>query len=357
MKNTESNSLKNNNRCNSIDGLRTIACIGIALMHVRANCSYAIGSAVYNTIIPAFTNFVFLFMMISAFGVCCGYFERMSKGEITPAAFYERRYMKVLPFFAVVCILDFAMGPGLNTLLELAADLTLVFGLLPNGDISVIGVGWFLGTVFVFYMLFPFFCFIMKTKKRAWLAFAISVFYNFACIWYFFDSNHMIEGTGGRAQFIYSAMFFMAGCLVYLYKDSLAKFVKKFRWLMLIICAAFTAAYFLVHINSFVTNICMLLMFESYLIYAAGVDSKLLYNPVTKFVSGISMEIYLCHMVVFRVAEKLGLNYIFGDGWLSYALTCVIVLAGSIVFSLCVKYALKLIGKISGKIKIKLSAA
>lgn len=52
----------------SIDGLRTIAAVGIVMMHMRANNNYEIGGYVYNKIIPSFTNFVFLFMVISAFG-------------------------------------------------------------------------------------------------------------------------------------------------------------------------------------------------------------------------------------------------------------------------------------------------
>lgn len=48
----------------SIDGLRTIAAVGIVMMHMRANNNYEIGGYVYNKIIPSFTNFVFLFMVI-----------------------------------------------------------------------------------------------------------------------------------------------------------------------------------------------------------------------------------------------------------------------------------------------------
>lgn len=43
----------------SIDGLRTIAAVGIVMMHMRANNNYEIGGYVYNKIIPSFTNFVF----------------------------------------------------------------------------------------------------------------------------------------------------------------------------------------------------------------------------------------------------------------------------------------------------------
>jgi len=51
----------------AVDGLRTIACIGIVMMHMATNNEYQIQGFVYQRLIPAFTNFVFLFMTISAF--------------------------------------------------------------------------------------------------------------------------------------------------------------------------------------------------------------------------------------------------------------------------------------------------
>ena len=67
----------------SIDGLRTIAAVGIVMMHMRANNNYEIGGYVYNKIIPSFTNFVFLYMVISAFGMRWGYKEKILKNEKT----------------------------------------------------------------------------------------------------------------------------------------------------------------------------------------------------------------------------------------------------------------------------------
>ena len=63
----------------AIDGLRAIAAIGIVMMHMGVNNNYEIGGYIYNKIIPSFTNFVFLFMVISAFGMCCGYYEKILK--------------------------------------------------------------------------------------------------------------------------------------------------------------------------------------------------------------------------------------------------------------------------------------
>ena len=45
------------------------------------------------------------------------------------------------------------------------------------------------------------------------------------------------------------------------------------------------------------------------------------------------MEIYLSHMVIFRVVEKLKLNRILGNGWLQYIVTSVLVIVGATVFA------------------------
>lgn len=73
----------------SLDGLRAYAAIGILLMHVRANVAVSpIDGFIYGQLIPSLTNFVYLFLMISAFAVCCGYYEKFKTGTITPNAFY-----------------------------------------------------------------------------------------------------------------------------------------------------------------------------------------------------------------------------------------------------------------------------
>ena len=60
----------------SINGLRTAACIGIVMMHVASNSNYSLDGFLSESVIPSFTNFVFLFMAVSAFGMCCGYYEK-----------------------------------------------------------------------------------------------------------------------------------------------------------------------------------------------------------------------------------------------------------------------------------------
>ena len=81
-----------------------------------------------------------------------------------------------------------------------------------------------------------------------------------------------------------------------------------------------------------------------------GLGGGVLSNQFTKFISSISMEIYLSHMVIFRVIERLGFNTIIGNGWGQYIVTVVIVLVITTIFSVVMKKILHLLGeKVSRK--------
>ena len=123
------------NRYEGIDGLKAYAIIGIALMHVLANGEYGIGGFVFEQLIPAFTNLVFLFMMVSGFGMCCGYYQKIVDQKISVEDFYKKRYIKIWPYFALLCALDFIMSPSKESMFDVFANLTLCQGLLPNAKI------------------------------------------------------------------------------------------------------------------------------------------------------------------------------------------------------------------------------
>ena len=195
-------------RYSSLDGQRAFAAIGIAIMHILANIDNEPdkSSFLYGVAIPSLTNFVYLFFMISSFSMCCGYYERMKKGQISMNSFYQKRYQRILPYFAILIIIDFlaphgsnkyelsvmtagtvnSVNPILSQLYESFGDLTLCFNLLPNADIKVIGVGWYLGIVFLFYMLFPFFVFMLDNKRRAWKSAVLTFAFCYIAIDYFF---------------------------------------------------------------------------------------------------------------------------------------------------------------------------
>ena len=315
-------------RYEGIDGLKAYAIIGIALMHVLANGEYGIGGFMFERLIPSFTNLVFLFMMVSGFGMCCGYYQKIIDQKISVEDFYKKRYIKIWPYFALLCALDFVISPSKESLFEVFANLTLCQGLLPNAKISVIGVSWTLAVIFVFYMLFPFFCFLMGNKKRAWGVAVVALVFNWLCSNYF---------NAGRTNIVYDAVYFIAGGLIFLYRKELAEFASKHKIIAGAILLIATVAYFALGGST----LTLLFFCVAALIYTLGCRTGgVLVNPVAKFLGGISFEIYLCHMVIYRVLEKLHLVHLFGNGLLAYIFTAVAVICGSVVFSVCAKWFL-----------------
>lgn len=311
-------------RYDALDGVRTLACIGIVLMHVLANTGYNLSGFIYDKMIPSFTNLTLLFMSVSGFGMCCGYYDRMMSGNIDIVSFYKKRYKKILPFFALLCFMDLIISPSLNSLYEVFANLTLCFGLIPNADITVIGVGWFLGTVFAFYMLFPFFCFLLADKKRAWLALIASYIMNYLCRVYF---------DAGRKSIAYSFIFFMIGGMVYIYKEEIEK-IASMKWISIILLVLSVGIYYFVTD----TTLVILLIGTCILIMSLFISEKgLLINPIMKFIGGISFEIYLCHMFIFRIVEKLHLLDVTDNDYINYILVFIAVFAGATVFAYVAK--------------------
>lgn len=308
-------------RYDAIDGLRAFSTIGIVLMHVLANGRYNIGGFIFDKLIPSFTNLVFLFMIISSFAMCCGYYDKVMDNRISIDSFYRKRYARIWPYFALLCLLDLCLSPSLNSLYEVFANLTLCFGLLPNANIEVIGVGWYLGLVFVFYLIFPFFLFLLSNKRRAWFAFTLAFIFNFICGVYFVEA--------GRTNIVYSMVYLMAGGLIFLYRDELSEKSKRYHWFVLALCLVAVMVYFFIGGTAV-----MLILYSLLLIYAIGVQKQgPLLNPVTKFISGISMEIYLCHMVIYRVLEKMKLIHLFASDVFSYIVVAAGTVIGAVIFA------------------------
>ncbi len=321
----------------ALDGLRAYAAVGIVLMHVRYNVAVRPSvNVLTETVMPWFSDFTLLFMMVSAFSMCCGYYERVKSGAITPQKFYAKRYGRTWPFFAMMVCIAFAMEPSWSTFCQSFANLTMCFNLLPNPDIEVIGVGWFLGTVFTFYMLFPFFTFLLDSKKRGWMVLALSIAFCYIAITYF-GTPEMVVRPVGRYNIVYSAPFFVSGGMIYLYRKGIKAFVERYWAAVLAACVALNVAMFVFPIEgSFILP--NLVVFSAWLIYGIGARDVVLNNRVVKYLSGISMEIYLCHMMFFRVASILHMERFVPQQDVLYVLTCVATLAGAVCFSHVVKY-------------------
>ncbi len=312
----------------SLNGLRTISCIGIVLMHVLANLNYPLKNVFVIKLVNSFTNFVYLFMMISAFSMCCGYYEKIKNNQISLEKFYSKRIKKIVPFFYLLVILELIYHHNINSLIESFADITLMFGFLPR-SLDVIGVGWFLGLIFIFYMIFPFFVFLFSNKKRALIVTITSFFMNLAAIIYFKVS---------RINMFYSFVYFCLGGIIYLYKDKIIEFANKRKIFCLLLTILSIITYYIVPENKYIFNLELLIMFGLILSYCISTNNKILNNNIANFISNVSLEIYLSHMFIFQIINRLNLTKILGNNYVSYIVICILVLFETILFSYLVKF-------------------
>lgn len=310
-------------RFDNLNGVRAYACLGIVLMHVLYNGKYNLSGFVFDLLIPSFTQFVFLFMLLSAFSLCCGYYEKFKNGQANLEHFYIRRYQRIWPFFAFLCTIEMLLNHSLKAFYEWIADLSLAFGFIPENGIEVVGVGWFLGTVFIFYMVFPFFVFLIRSKRHAWLAMGIALILHTICVLNF-------QNAAERSNIVFSSIFFVAGGLIYLYRY---KFTRKIGLVAVVISLVFTALYFTVSDSEYT----LLILFSSIAIACiackGNIARALLQNKVAAFVGKLSLEIYLCHMFVFRALEKIGLTLLFHDPIMNYFMMSMATFLGAIVFA------------------------
>ena len=152
--------------------------------------------------------------------MCCGYYGRVKSGQVSMNDFYKKRYKRIWPYFAFLCMIGLAFDHTIGGVWQTFADLTLCFNLLPNPDIQIIGVGWFLGLVFLFYIMFPFFIFLIDNKKRAWMVLVIAVVFHFVGRLYFFKEP-FVNFEVGRHNMVFSMPYFLIGGIIYLYRNKL----------------------------------------------------------------------------------------------------------------------------------------
>lgn len=334
-------------RYNNLDGLRAMAAIGVVCMHVKFNIGFEIQGGeniadyVINTLIAQMGGFVQLFYILSGFSMCCGYYEKIKNNQISLNKFYSRRYEKIFPFFTLLVLIDLAVdllidgGISLGSLAEAFADLTLMFGFYTTSGMSVIGVGWTLGIIFGFYILFPFFVWLIWNKRRAWFSLLLTSVVYIICVEYF--------QSGSSLMFRWMCYFVLGG-LIYLYRDSISRLLVGKVWLGIVfIAAGFCIVYMIPSSGNGVseTVIRLLKNLTGYLLMLSGAlctDTKLWCNPVSRFLSKVSLEIYLAHMFIFRVLEKLGLTTIAGESVISYIIACFGTIGGTLIFAVTYQY-------------------
>ena len=72
--------ISSNNRYENLDGIKVIVAFDIVAMHVSSNMGHLLTSEITTNVIDSMTHFVKLFLILSGFGMCCGYYEKFKRG-------------------------------------------------------------------------------------------------------------------------------------------------------------------------------------------------------------------------------------------------------------------------------------
>lgn len=70
-----------------------------------------------------------------------------------------------------------------------------------------------------------------------------------------------------------------------------------------------------------------MLLYTGWASLALGYDNRLMNNKFTNYISDLSMEMYLSHMVVFRIVEKIGITERIESPIVRYMITYLLLVA------------------------------
>lgn len=308
----------------NIDALRSFGCLAIIAWHVKANTNFNGGGLLTEKIIPSFDYLVYLFMIISGFGMCNGYYQKLKDGNYDLNKFYSRRYKKTVPFFSILIIMNCILEFNRESIFEGLMEITMLFGFLPNNSLSVIGVAWTLGAIFAFYIIFPFVVFLLNDKRKGVISLIVALGITYMCQSYFMTEKFVTSNFTMRHSFLFCLPYFLSGGLIYLYRNELSATVNLHKRAVLLGCVILAVGYLLSpdEIGGFDMIVPKTLILYSAMVCAVlGEQNKWLSNRLTRFISEISMEMYLAHMVVFRVVEKLHIENVCHNALLRYVIT------------------------------------
>lgn len=348
---------RNTNRYQGLDLIRAVASVLILLMHVYANGEFMFKTGITENARHFCADLVFLFMMLSAISICCGYYEKIKTSKISLNEFYIRRFKRIWPFFFVLIILEIIVSHSARSLVEGYYNSTLLFGFLPNPKMDVVGVGWFIGVVFAFYLLFPFFVFSIWNKKRAIIVFILSFTATILFEYYSSKDGSIPIGFDPRTNILYCLVYFYCGGLIYLYREKMEMKSWKMKIISSILILLLLFAYIMrpewIFGSGILVEILRICLFGLIVVLCMNGRSRVFNNRTVKYLSGISLYIYLSHMVVFRVLEKCGCLYTLGRGVVSFCVDAIVILFGTIIFQLVINRLIGFCENTISKIVVK----
>ena len=323
-------------RYDGLLGLRGIGALGIIAYHVYVLGGFYGSSPYLDRTVGNGGVFVQLFFMLSGFSLMCGYFAQFNSNPQLDQ-FYIGRIKKIVPTFWIAllahCIIDYCVGTPISEY-NIIGTASLMFGFMPRYQESLVMAGWALGIEVIFYLIFPAFFVFNRDKKRSWGCFIFSVI-----MFITYEKFYALGVELSYINIIRQLVFFSAGALLFHYTDQLDGMESKKRIILFLLCIIIEIVSFYCYgkING---NVVMIIAFIAVMTNQINNKDYVVNNKLFNALGKISYQMYLFHMVVYKLLYNLNVFVFVQDrisGFNAYIIMYMLVVMGTIVFSLAAK--------------------
>lgn len=335
----------------SLTSIRGLAAIYIIIFHWNGEI-FRKKPQLINNYLAAVLNHgylsVDLFFVLSGFVLSLSsaavFNHRISNGNYK--SFMYKRFVRIFPLYISITILYFLLFHTGGISKSLIVNLTLLQGVIPSLNDSLIPPGWSLTNEWVIYFLFPFlFYFIWRIRKKAWIIvlaavlilITISIVRSPGFNWMNYNqlkNTHgfrpVISFTRGPASFLRAIAAYLLGAFAYLQFEKNKERSTFLKYLLLPMCILFLFKG---------TDILIILLMPFLVLYLTEKNkvSDFLSTKSIYFLGLISYSLYLNHYLFIKTYSKFSKSVGVDNNIISFCY----VLIGTLVLSTITYYAIE----------------
>jgi len=288
-------------RIRFLDALRGLAAVWVVLCHMvfipKPNLLTPDWASSWVRVGWMGVTFFFLF---TGFSIC--YTLKSRQMEERPyLSFYIRRFFRVAPLFYLLLIVIIIKNPYSHSSLEIAANVLLLFNLLPGWQVGIVWASWYIGVLIFMYLLSPL---VYKYFNNIWKAaifiiLSMMMFYSFKYLMKYIPFDYE---TYFKWSFVRYLPIFAAGVFVYYILEKVPSYpfrCKRSIGLLLI------GASLLLFVELVFKRLFLLdqyhwqaIIFSMFIIGVAINPLRIIVNDYTSYLGKISLFLYLCHPIL-----------------------------------------------------------
>jgi peptidoglycan/LPS O-acetylase OafA/YrhL len=308
-------------RLDGIESLRAYAAVAIIFFHLVGSGGVFLPESL-GAIKSHFGFGVPLFFVVSGFSLAYGYFGRLHN-ERELSVYFTRRFARIAPLFYFVLVLQlinvwFEAGVFYRPI-DIALNALFVFNLVPHLADGIVPASWTIGVEMLFYAIFPLALIACRTLFRTALVLLVSIVVATS------TTIDLQPFESQQPSFVYHNVvsqlpYFIWGLLAFhvhrvLSPKLSARVARRLCWG---ICVASIVAIYTIYswtsLYMFLWNLHLRSTWDSLWGIPFGMlciamalhPSRLISNPLTRYLGKVSFSLYLIHPTVLYKLGKAG---------------------------------------------------